>query len=137
MGRRSRAQGLSNWGGSFLGVPESSKNKEEAIKLAAWLTAPTQQAKLFAERGSFPSAPKSYETPEVAEATHEYFSDAPIGEIFSKAAEGIPTQVIGPKDQVIQENITRSGLLQMERSGLSSGKAWEEATKAVDNALDE
>ncbi len=126
-----------NWGGSFLGVPESSKNKEEAIKLAAWLTAPTQQAKLFAERGSFPSAPKSYETPEVAEATHEYFSDAPIGEIFSKAAEGIPTQVIGPKDQVIQENITRSGLLQMERSGLSSDKAWEEATKAVDNALDE
>ncbi|WP_344630926.1 ABC transporter substrate-binding protein [Streptomyces glaucosporus] len=126
-----------NWGGSFLGVPEASKNKEEAIKLAAWLTAPTQQAKLFAERGSFPSAPKSYDTPEVADAKHEFFSQAPIGKIFSAAAEGIPTQVIGPKDQVIQENIARTGLLQIEQKGLSPAKAWDAATKAVDNALDE
>ncbi|WP_344321348.1 ABC transporter substrate-binding protein [Streptomyces macrosporus] len=126
-----------NWGGSFLGVPESGKNKEEAIKFVAWLTAPTQQAKLFAERGSFPSAPKSYETPEVSDAKHEFFSDAPIGKIFSDAAKGIPTQVIGPKDQVIQENITRTGLLQIEQKGLSPAKAWDAATKAVDNALDE
>lgn len=126
-----------NWGGSFLGVPEAGKNKEEAIKLAAWLTAPTQQAKLFAKRGSFPSAPKSYETPEVADAKHEYFENAPIGKIFADAAEGIPTQVIGPKDQIIQENITRSGLLQVEQKGLSPDKAWAAATKTVDNALDE
>src|SRR5690606_5485649 len=37
-----------NWGGSFLTVPKSGKNVEEAKKLAAWLTAPEQQAKLFA-----------------------------------------------------------------------------------------
>ncbi|MFD1831755.1 extracellular solute-binding protein [Streptomyces desertarenae] len=126
-----------NWGGAFLGVPETSRHKEEAIKLAAWLTAPTQQAKLFAERGSFPSTPGSYKTPEVAEAKHEFFSNAPIGQIFSAAAEGVPTQVIGPKDQVIQENIVNSGLLQIDQKGVSPDKAWESATKTVDNALDE
>ncbi|MEE1928187.1 ABC transporter substrate-binding protein [Streptomyces sp. TRM 70351] len=125
-----------NWGGSFLGVPESAKNKEEAAKFVAWLTSPTQQAKLFEERGSFPSAPKSYETPEVAEATHEYFANAPIGEIFSRAAENIPTQIIGPKDQIIQDNIGRAGVRQVEVNGLSPDEAWEEAVKAVDNAID-
>ncbi len=126
-----------NWGGSFLGVPEASKNKEEAIKFAAWLTAPTQQAKLFAERGSFPSAQASYDTPEVAEAKHEFFDDAPIGPIFSQAAKGIPTQVIGPQDQLIQENIVGTGLLQIEQKGVSPDDGWKAAVKAVDNALDE
>ncbi|MEE1937955.1 extracellular solute-binding protein [Streptomyces sp. TRM 70361] len=126
-----------NWGGAFLGVPEASKNKEEAIKFAAWLTAPTQQAKLFAERGSFPSTPAAYETPEVADAKHEFFSNAPIGQIFSTAAQGVPTQVIGPKDQVIQENIVNTGLLQVDQKGVSPDKAWESAVKTVDNALDE
>ncbi|MTE19167.1 extracellular solute-binding protein [Streptomyces sp. TRM43335] len=126
-----------NWGGAFLGVPESSRHKEEAIKLAAWLTAPTQQAKLFAERGSFPSTPKSYETPEVADAKHEYFSNAPIGQIFSTAAKGVPTQVIGPKDQIVQENIANTGLLQIDQKGVSPDEAWESAVKTVDNALDE
>ncbi len=126
-----------NWGGSFLGVPEASKNKEEAIKFAAWLTAPTQQAKLFAERGSFPSAQASYDTPEVAEAKHEFFDDAPIGPIFSQAAKGIPTQVIGPKDQLIQEDIVDTGLLQVEQKGVSPDDGWKAAVKAADNALDE
>ncbi|WP_340561345.1 ABC transporter substrate-binding protein [Streptomyces sp. GSL17-111] len=126
-----------NWGGSFLGVPETAKNKEEAAKFVAWLTAPEQQAKLFEERGSFPSAPASYETSAVADATHEYFGDAPIGEIFARAAQDIPTQIIGPKDQIIAENIGRSGVRQVEQKGLSPEDAWQEAVKAVDNALDE
>ena len=49
-----------NWGGSFLTVPKSGKNVEEAQKFVAWLTAPEQQAKLFKVQGSFPSAPAAY-----------------------------------------------------------------------------
>ena len=44
-----------NWGGSYLGIPASSPHKEEAAKLIAWLTAPEQQAKVFAQVGNFPS----------------------------------------------------------------------------------
>ncbi|SOD60883.1 cellobiose-binding protein [Streptomyces zhaozhouensis] len=126
----------SNWGGSFIGVPEAGDNKEEAVKLAAWLTAPEQQAKLFTERGSFPSSAAAHELPEVLEATHEYFQDAPIGEIFTQASAEIPTTVIGPQDQVIQENIT-NGLVALEQQGLSSDDAWSGVVSQLDNALAE
>ncbi|RMI44022.1 ABC transporter substrate-binding protein [Streptomyces triticirhizae] len=126
----------SNWGGSFIGVPEASDNKEEAVKLAAWLTAPEQQAKLFTERGSFPSSAAAHELPEVLEATHEYFQDAPIGQIFTEAAAEIPSSVIGPQDQVIQQGIT-DGLAALEQQGISGDEAWDSVVSQLDNALAE
>ncbi|MEU5465315.1 extracellular solute-binding protein [Streptomyces althioticus] len=125
-----------NWGGSFLGVPKSGKNVEEAQKLVAWLTAPEQQAKLFKVQGSFPSAPAAYDSPEVTGATNEMTGDAPIGEIFSAAAEQIPVQVIGPKDQIIQQGLTDNGVILVTK-GKSAEEAWETATKTIDNNLDQ
>ncbi|MEV6394879.1 extracellular solute-binding protein [Streptomyces sp. NPDC051907] len=127
----------SNWGGSFLTVPEAGKNKEEAAKLVAWLTAPAQQAKLFAERGSFPSAQAAYGLSEVSGAKHEFFDDAPIGQIFSKAAEGIPVQILGPKDLIIAQNLADIGMLQVDQKGRSPQQGWDAAVKAIDNALDQ
>lgn len=125
-----------NWGGSFLTVTEASKHKEEAVKLAAWLTAPEQQAKLFANAGSYPSSVTAQGLPEVADATHEYFADAPIGELFATAAEGIPTLITGPRDQVIQENLS-NGLLAAEQNGKDREDAWNDAVKSIENALDD
>lgn len=51
-----------NWGGAFIGVPTAGKHQKEAIALAKWLTAPEQQAKVFAKQASFPSAPAAYST---------------------------------------------------------------------------
>lgn len=130
------APGPANWGGSFLSVPEAAKNKEEAVKLAAWLTAPEQQAKLFREQASFPSSPKTYEMPDVAGAQHEYFGDAPIGEIFSRAAEDMPTLVLGEKDLAIQTAFTDVGVLQVEQQGKSPEAGWDAALKNIDNLLD-
>ncbi|RFU86650.1 extracellular solute-binding protein [Streptomyces triticagri] len=126
----------SNWGGSFITVPKAGKNTEEAAKLAAWLTAPEQQAKLFDKQGSFPSASAAYDLPQVADAKHPYFSDAPIGKIFAKAAEGAPVQILGPKDLIIAQNLGDVGMLQVDQKGTSSEEAWKAATKAIDNALD-
>ncbi|MCF6524632.1 ABC transporter substrate-binding protein [Streptomyces sp. JJ36] len=125
-----------NWGGSFLTVPEAGKNKEEAIKLAAWLTAPQQQAKLFQKQASFPSSKTAFELPEVKEAEHDYFGNAPIGQIFSEAAEGIPTQILGPKDQIIDQNLTDVGILQVEQQGKSPEEGWNAAVEAIDNAIE-
>ncbi|MBQ0983608.1 extracellular solute-binding protein [Streptomyces sp. F63] len=125
-----------NWGGSFLSVPEAAKNKEEAVKLATWLTAPEQQAKLFREQASFPSSPKTYAMPEVAGAKHGYFGDAPIGEIFSQAAEDMPTLVLGEKDLAIQTAFTDVGVLQVEQQGKSPEAGWAAALKNIDNLLD-
>ncbi|MFD3539708.1 ABC transporter substrate-binding protein [Streptomyces sp. NPDC058662] len=127
----------SNWGGSFLVVPKAGKNAEEAAKLAAWLTAPAQQAKLFEKRGSFPSASAAYGLPAVSGAQHAYFGGAPIGEIFARAAEGVPVTVIGPKDLVIAQNLADIGMLQVDQKGRSPQEGWDAAVKAIDNALDQ
>jgi cellobiose transport system substrate-binding protein len=124
-----------NWGGSFLAVPKNGKNVEEAKKLVAWLTAPEQQAKLFEVQGSFPSAQAAYDMPEVTGAKNDMTGDAPIGKIFSEAAKQIPVQVIGPKDQIIQQGLTDNGVILVTK-GKSAKEAWETATKTIDNNLD-
>ncbi|WP_329317601.1 ABC transporter substrate-binding protein [Streptomyces sp. NBC_01262] len=126
-----------NWGGAFIGVPSAGKNKAEAVKLAAWLTAPEQQAKVFAKQASFPSAVGAYDLPAVKDAKHAYFNNAPIGEIFAAAAKGIPTLVIGPKDQQIYTAITDVGILQVEQQGKTPAQGWSAAEKEIDNALDQ
>ncbi|WP_330175714.1 ABC transporter substrate-binding protein [Streptomyces sp. NBC_01498] len=126
----------SNWGGSFLTVPEAGRNKAAAARLAAWLTAPEQQAKLFERRGSFPSSRAAYDLPAVARARHPYFGNAPLGRIFADAAKGVPVQIVGPKDLVIAQNLADVGMLQVDQRGRSARQGWDAAVKAIDNALD-
>ncbi|WP_425086373.1 ABC transporter substrate-binding protein [Streptomyces liangshanensis] len=125
-----------NWGGSFLVVPRTGRHTKEAAALAAWLTAPAQQATLFAERGSFPSARAAYALPVVSGARHPYFGDAPIGRIFADAARNVPVQIVGPKDLLIAQNLSDVGMLQVDQKGTSPDDGWEAAVKAIDNALD-
>ncbi|MHA5048828.1 ABC transporter substrate-binding protein [Streptomyces sp. SD15] len=124
-----------NWGGTFLTVPKSGKNTKEAAKLVKWLTAPEQQAKLFSVQGSFPSAPGAYTLPLVTDAKNDMTGDAPIGAVFAEAAKEIPAQVIGPKDQIIQQGLTDNGVI-LVTQGKSPEEAWETATKTIDNNLE-
>ncbi|MFG2553055.1 ABC transporter substrate-binding protein [Streptomyces sp. NPDC048581] len=124
-----------NWGGSFIGVPTSSKHQKEAIALAKWLTAPEQQAKVFAKQASFPSTPSAYSTLKPATATTEYFSNAPITEIFSASAETIPSQYFGIKDQAINTALTDVGILQVEQKGKSPDEGWDAASEEIKDVL--
>ena len=124
-----------NWGGTFLAVPKSGKNVTEAEKLAQWLTAPAQLAKLFSVQGSFPSTPGSYTMPLVTDAKNAMTADAPIGKIFADAAKAIPTQVIGPKDQIVQQGLTDNGVILVTK-GKSAAEAWATATKTIANNLE-
>jgi cellobiose transport system substrate-binding protein len=124
-----------NWGGAFIGVPTAGKNQKEAIKLAKWLTAPEQQAKVFAKQASFPSTPSAYDTLKPAAATTAYFSNAPITEIFSASAETIPSQYFGIKDQPINTALTDIGILQVEQKGKSPEEGWDAATEEIKDVL--
>ncbi|MFF9342700.1 MULTISPECIES: extracellular solute-binding protein [unclassified Streptomyces] len=124
--------GAGNWGGSYLAVPKAAKNKKEAYELIKWLTAPEQQAKIFAKQGNFPSSTGAIA--EVAGTTDPYFSGAPIGQIFGDAAKAAPVQVLGVHDQNINQQITNA-LSEVERKGLAPEKAWENAKKGVANTL--
>ena len=81
--------GGGNWGGSYLTVPADGENVEAATALAAWLTAPEQQAKAFANVGAFPSQVEAAEAEEVTSATNAFFNDAPIGEIFAERGAAV------------------------------------------------
>ncbi|MFH8257062.1 ABC transporter substrate-binding protein [Streptomyces roseolus] len=125
-----------NWGGSFLVVPAAGRHVEEAAELAAWLTAPEQQAVLFERRGSFPSAEAAFGLPQVRGARHPYFGDAPVGRIYSAAARGVPVAPVGPKDGLVNTILSDTGMLQVDQTGRSPDSAWRAAMKAIDNALD-
>lgn len=121
-----------NWGGAYLGIPEASKNKDEAAKLIAWLTAPEQQAKVFANVGNFPSNTKAFDL--VADTTDEYFNNAPTGQIFSDSAESAPTQILGEGDGV-SKNALVQALLSVEVNDVSADDAWESGISTITNQL--
>ncbi|MFJ2622792.1 ABC transporter substrate-binding protein [Streptomyces sp. NPDC087532] len=123
-----------NWGGSFLAVPKSGKNVDEATKLVKWLTAPEQQAAVFKAIGSFPSNKGAYDLPDVKDAKLEYFNDAPIGQIYADEAKSIPETVLGPKDGVIKDTISTQ-INNMEQRGTGPDDAWKAATSAIDKAI--
>ncbi|MEU0406900.1 ABC transporter substrate-binding protein [Streptomyces griseorubiginosus] len=124
-----------NWGGSFIGVPTAGKHQKEAIELAKWLTAPEQQAKVFAKQASFPSTPSAYSSLKPAAATTAFFSNAPITQIFSDSAKTIPAQVFGVKDQPINTALTDIGILQVEQKGKSPEQGWDAATNEIKDVL--
>ncbi|WP_432535075.1 extracellular solute-binding protein [Kineococcus arenarius] len=121
-----------NWGGSYLGVPASSDNQEEAAELVKWLTDPEQQAKVFETGGNFPSNTAAFDL--VAGSTDEYFQGAPIGMIFSEAAEAAPTQVLGEEDAVVKSALVQA-LLSVEVNGVSPADAWESASSDLSNQI--
>lgn len=129
-----RAPKGANWGGSFLGVVEQSPVKEEAKKLVGWLTAPEQQAHIFKKIGNIPSSRKALNSPDVKNAKSEYFSGAPIGEIFGAAAEEIPDkQILGPKDGTIKDTFTQG--LALVAEGTSPDEAWKKTAERIDKAV--
>ncbi|MFC5720390.1 extracellular solute-binding protein [Streptomyces gamaensis] len=126
-----------NWGGSFLAVPTAARHRRAAVALAVWLTAPAQQARLFARQAGLPSTPAAYALPEVADARDPYFGGAPVGRIFAAAARGIPTPVTGPKEQQVGTAVTDVGIAQVEQQGRSPAAAWRATLKEIENVVDE
>lgn len=125
-----------NWGGSFLVVPSAGRHRAQAARLAAWLTAPAQQARVFERRGSFPSASAALALPVVAAARHPYFGDAPVGAIFTAAARGVPRAPVGPKEGLVAQHLADGGMLQVDQAGRDPDEAWAAVLASIDNALD-
>ncbi|SDO86224.1 cellobiose-binding protein [Klenkia soli] len=121
----------STWGGSWLGVPSSGEHVEEAKQLVEWLTAPEQQVKMFVASGFFPSSSVAAESPEVTGATSEYFSGAPIGEIFGTAADAVRRTPISPYDTQIQDAFSQA-LTTVADGSRSPDQAYDDALAAIE-----
>ncbi|MFF8383251.1 ABC transporter substrate-binding protein [Streptomyces kanasensis] len=124
-----------NWGGSFLAVPKAGKHTEEAAKLAAWLTAPAQHAKVFGVNGNIPSTKDTLASDAVQNAKIPYFGDTPVGKIYSSAAAGITPAPVSRYDGQVKTFVTDNGILDIEQRGTSPEAAWNNVKKLVDDKI--
>ncbi|WP_369182372.1 ABC transporter substrate-binding protein [Streptomyces sp. Y1] len=129
------APSAGNWGGSFLTVPKAGKHQKEAAALAAWLTAPAQQAKVFTSVGNLPSTTGALSRPEVQGAKLDYFGDTPTGQIFAATAQSINPTVIGEWDGLVKDALTNGALLSIEQHQSDPAKAWSTAVKEIDDKV--
>ncbi len=118
--------GGGNWGGSFLTVPKQSKHPNEAYELAAWLTAPEQQAYIFKHTGNLPSQPQLYRDPAVSGFKNPFFNNAPVGKIFTTAAQNLKPQYQGPKNGEIG-GIFGTSIIRVEQGRQGPDAAWAQA----------
>jgi cellobiose transport system substrate-binding protein len=123
-----------NWGGSYLSIPAASENQEAAYALIEWLTAPEQQIKMWTDAQHFPSSSTAAADGAVAAATDEYFSNAPIGEIFKESADDLPIATLGPKDGVIKDTISQ-GLNRVDQQGEDPDEAWQQTMDEIASAI--
>jgi cellobiose transport system substrate-binding protein len=125
--------GATNWGGSYLGVPDKAKNKAAAIALVTWLSAKDQQVTMWTspnQGGHFPSNSEAAADPSVASAVSAYFSKAPVGQIFGDISSKMKVPPIGLYDTQIQQALTTQ-LTNVETKGTSPDKAFEDALSAI------
>ncbi|WP_422747459.1 extracellular solute-binding protein [Micromonospora sp. WMMD1219] len=123
--------GGGNWGGSYLTVPKQGKHIEEAKKLAAWLTAPEQQAKVFTARGNLPSIPALYDKPDIAQYKDAFFNNAPVGQLFTTAAKQLKPQHQGPRAGDVQTTI-RDALVRIEQGKQRPDESWKQMVSDVE-----
>ncbi|MFI2612676.1 extracellular solute-binding protein [Kitasatospora sp. NPDC018619] len=129
------APAAGSWGGSFLTVPKAGKHQKEASALAAWLTAPEQQAKVFAKVGNLPSNLKALNQPQVQNAKLDFFGDTPTGQIYAATAQSIQPTVIGEWDGLVKDTLTNGALLSIEQHQSDAAKAWSNAVKEIDDKV--
>jgi cellobiose transport system substrate-binding protein len=128
--------GSGNWGGSWLAIPRQSAHPAEAYALAAWLTAPEQQLRIFIETGNLPSQPELYTNPAVTGFSNAFFRDAPVGKIFTESVERKPPQYLGAHNGAVRK-IFEERLGEVEVGTKSASTAWTEALAQAARATKE
>ena len=125
-----------NWGGSFWTIPNQADEHttQESYNFIEWLIASEQQIHIFQEVGNLPSQEVMYTDPAIVDFTNEFFSDAPVGQIFTKTAVDIPSAIYyAPKNAAVSTAV--QGVLNDVQAGnIDSADAWDAAIKAAQDA---
>jgi cellobiose transport system substrate-binding protein len=127
-------EGGGNWGGSQLTVPKASDNAALAYDMISTVLSPESQFEVFKTGGNFPSTPELFEKPELVDFTSDFFSGAPIGQIYADSAKALEPVYEGPKERQISRAFT-DALDRTETGDESPDEAWssalEEAAREV------
>ncbi|WP_204034320.1 ABC transporter substrate-binding protein [Micromonospora qiuiae] len=126
--------GSGNWGGSYLAIPKRAKNPKAAWDYIADRQSPEGQLENFLSKGNLPTTPSVYTDPRLVEKTDPFFSDAPVGKIYTESVVNIKPFYIGPDDATIGSELLNT-LTSVEQGKVAPDKAWETALANVKNAL--
>jgi cellobiose transport system substrate-binding protein len=122
--------GAGNFGGSFWTIPAQGKNVEEAYKFVEWLIQPAQQLAIFKSVGNLPSQPALWNDPAIRDARNPFFSDAPVGKIFTESAKNVTPQYQGRQIAKVRTEVSNV-LDQVQEGKISGPAAWEKAKAAA------
>ncbi len=87
-----------NWGGSFVAIPEQSKNKEAAWKFVQWACCSAEgQNVLFKQSGVMPAFKPAWQDP-IYEAPVDFFGGQKAYKIWTEIADNIPAILRTPND---------------------------------------
>jgi len=123
-----------NWGGSYLAIPKRAKHQKAAWKYVAEMQSPSGQLAHFLSRGSLPTTPSVYSDPSLVAKTDPFFSDAPIGKIYTQSVVGIKPFYIGPEDATVGIELLNA-IISVEQGKVAPTDAWTTAMTNVKNAL--
>jgi cellobiose transport system substrate-binding protein len=126
--------GSGNWGGSYLAIPKRAKNPQAAWNYIAEIESPAGQLAQFLAQGSLPTTPSVYSDPTLVGRAEPFFSNAPIGKIYTQSVVGIKPFYIGPDDGTIGTELLNT-LTSVEQGKVAPANAWSTALTNVKNAL--
>lgn len=115
--------GGGSWGGSFLAVPTQSHHPAEAADLAKFLTSPQGEVSAFKAKNNLPSSPQALNDPAVKDFKNDYFSGAPVGQIYAAGALSLKPVFLGANNQPVRTAV-EADLRAIEQGQLSPASGW-------------
>ncbi len=126
--------GAGNWGGSYLAIPKRAKNPKAAWAYIAETQSPAGQLTHFLSSGALPTTPSVYSDPKLIAKTDPFFSNAPIGRIYTQSVLGIKPFYIGPEDATVGSELLNT-IISVEQGQVDPASAWTTALTNVKNGL--
>jgi multiple sugar transport system substrate-binding protein len=115
-----------NWGGSFLAIPEQSKNKEVAWEFVKWAVASAEgQNVLFKQSGVFPAYKPAWQDP-LYDAPVDFFGGQRAYRIWTEIADNVPAIPRTPNDLQL-DDIVNAELTKVLEEGKDPVQAAKDA----------
>lgn len=126
--------GAGNWGGSYLAIPARAKNPVAAWKYIKQMQSPQAQLTQFLRSGSLPTTPSVFDDPELLKRRDPFFSNAPVGKIFTQSLVGLKPFYIGIDSTTIGTEF-QNAITSVENGKGDPSTAWDVAVKNIKNAI--
>jgi cellobiose transport system substrate-binding protein len=119
-----------NWGGSYLAIPKRAANPQAAWDYIKSSQSPESQLNHFLDSGSLPTTVANYTNEKLLAKTDSFFSDAPIGKIFTESVTGLKPFYVGPDSGKIGGDF-QNAIINLENKKVSADHAWSSALSSI------